>query len=70
MILSNELAIGTLTMYAMLLAKVKTGMHSILTFRIESMIDSSVDAASLRIDKKAAIRMVSEPLDHRYKHFY
>ena len=34
------------------------------------MIDSSVDAESFRIDKKAAIRMVSEPLDQRSRHFY
>jgi hypothetical protein len=41
-----------------------------LTFRMESMTDSSAEAASLRIERKAAIRMLSEPLDHKSRHFW
>jgi hypothetical protein len=41
-----------------------------LTFRIVSMTDSSAEAASLRIERKAAIRMLSEPLDHKSRHFF
>lgn len=63
--------IGTLTICMVQLEILQIERaRSYLTFRIESMIDSSVEAASFRIDRKAAIRMLSEPLDHRSRHFY
>lgn len=39
------------------------------TLRTVSMMDSSLEPANFRIDKKAAIRILSEPVDHRSKHF-
>jgi hypothetical protein len=40
------------------------------TFRMESKIDSSDEEANLLIDKNAAIRILSDPLDHKSKHFW
>ena len=37
---------------------------------MESKIDSSDEDANLLIDKNAAIRILSDPLDHRSKHFW
>lgn len=39
------------------------------TFRMESKIDSSDEEANFLIDKNAAMRILSDPLDHKSKHF-
>jgi len=36
---------------------------------MESKIDSSDDEANFLIDKNAAMRILSDPLDHKSKHF-
>jgi hypothetical protein len=41
-----------------------------LTLSTMSIMDSSVDEASLRIARKAAIRTLSSALDHSSRHFY
>lgn len=37
---------------------------------MESKIDSSDEEANLLIDKNAAMRILSDPLDHKSKHFW
>jgi hypothetical protein len=41
-----------------------------LTLSTMSIMDSSVDEASLRIARKAAMRTLSSALDHSSRHFY
>jgi len=37
---------------------------------MESKIDSSDDEANFLIDRNAAMRILSDPLDHKSKHFW